>query len=173
MKTITLVCENCHRTFERRLSEYKRCQQKKYAVSCGRTCGAVLRNRKHARGNSDNLLRGHPLDEFSPLRFILGQVRNKAKARGKVFCLTLDDVKQQWDAQKGKCPYTGYTLQFPSASTHYKKRISSPYFASLDRIDSSKGYVQGNVEFVCLAVNYAKNGFSKEQMIEFFRLVTV
>lgn len=44
----------------------------------------------------------------------------------------------------------------------------SPYQASLDRIDSSKGYIEGNVEFVCLAVNYAKNGFSKEQMIEFF-----
>jgi hypothetical protein len=39
--------------------------------------------------------------------------------------------------------------------------------ASLDRIDSTKGYIKGNVEFVCLAINYAKNKFSKEDTLTF------
>lgn len=47
-------------------------------------------------------------------------------------------------------------------------KAETPYQASLDRIDSSRGYVKGNVEFVCLAVNFAKSTFSKEQMLEFF-----
>lgn len=41
--------------------------------------------------------------------------------------------------------------------------------ASLDRIDSSKGYIEGNVEFVCSAINLAKNNFSKEAMVSFLQ----
>ena len=83
--------------------------------------------------------------------------------------MTLESLKTQWDKQNGKCPYTGYTLVFPSETTAYKKRKSNPYTASIDRIDSSIGYEIGNFEFVCLTVNYAKNGFSKEEMISFFK----
>ena len=36
----------------------------------------------------------------------------------------------------GKCPFNG---------------------ASLDRIDSSKGYIEGNVQFICTSLNYMKN----------------
>lgn len=43
----------------------------------------------------------------------------------------------------------------------------TPTGASLDRIDSSKGYVKGNVQFVCLSMNYAKNGFSDQQIKDF------
>jgi hypothetical protein len=43
--------------------------------------------------------------------------------------------------------------------------------ASLDRIDSSKGYIEGNIEFVCLAINYAKNGFSKEETQNFIKMI--
>ena len=35
---------------------------------------------------------------------------------------------------------------------------------SLDRIDSAKGYVKGNVQFVCLGINYAKNRWSDTEM---------
>jgi len=35
--------------------------------------------------------------------------------------------------------------------------------ASLDRIDSSIGYIEGNVEFVCLFINLSKNSFSRQE----------
>jgi hypothetical protein len=59
------------------------------------------------------------------------------------------------------CPYTGKKMSLG--------KETSPYSASLDRIDSSKGYMKGNVEFVCLAVNLAKQSFSREQMMTFFQ----
>ena len=46
-----------------------------------------------------------------------------------------------------------------------------PRKASLDRINSSKGYVKGNVEFVCSSINLAKNSFTREQMKEFLRSI--
>jgi len=39
--------------------------------------------------------------------------------------------------------------------------------ASLDRIDSSKGYIQGNVQFVAYGINLAKNNFSDADVISF------
>jgi len=36
---------------------------------------------------------------------------------------------------------------------------------SVDRIDSSKGYVPGNVQLVCKWVNLAKQDYSNEDML--------
>ena len=47
----------------------------------------------------------------------------------------------------------------------------TPIKASLDRIDPSIGYVQGNVEFVCYCVNVMKNDFTKDQMITFINQI--
>lgn len=51
-----------------------------------------------------------------------------------------------------------------SADEDIKK---TPTKASLDRIDPNKGYIIGNVEFVCYCINVMKNDFTKEQMIDF------
>jgi len=40
--------------------------------------------------------------------------------------------------------------------------------ASLDRIDVTQGYLQGNVRFVAVPVNLAKNSFSDAELLEFF-----
>lgn len=133
----------------------------------------MLRNRKHAKGNLANLCAGNRLDELSPFRYYI----NKAGSSERVKHygnpnISPEYLKELWETQDGMCPYTGKKMELPlTTQDHHIKGI--PTRASLDRIDSSKGYVQGNVEFVCLAVNYAKNGFSKEQMIEFFKRQTV
>ena len=84
----------------------------------------------------------------------------------------MEDVRELWEQQHGICVYTGIQMQLPISEHESRVRgEKTPTQASLDRIDSSKGYVKGNVEFVCLAVNYAKNGFSKDQMLQFFAQV--
>ena len=47
-----------------------------------------------------------------------------------------------------------------------------PYTASLDRIDSEKGYVKENVRFVAVIANFSKNKFSDEDVIDFCEAVT-
>jgi hypothetical protein len=41
----------------------------------------------------------------------------------------------------------------------------------VDRIDSSKGYVKGNIQFTSIVCNHAKNGMSDIEMKEWIKLV--
>jgi hypothetical protein len=43
--------------------------------------------------------------------------------------------------------------------------------ASLDRIDSSKGYIKGNIQWVSRAVNYMKNDMSENDLLRIFDLI--
>ena len=49
-------------------------------------------------------------------------------------------------------------MELPSYKTCNKIDIRKQ--ASLDRIDSSKGYVKGNVQFIVAPINYMKNTLS-------------
>jgi len=55
---------------------------------------------------------------------------------------------------------------------HKKKGLKkTPDRASLDRIDSSKGYVKGNIQFVSLIAQYAKNDWNGDVIFEFANAV--
>lgn len=79
-------------------------------------------------------------------------------------------LKELWDNQNGICPYTGIKMLLPKTSTDFFHSLKK---ASLDRIDSKKGYIKGNVEFVCSAINLAKNSFTREEMKEFLSEIVV
>lgn len=52
---------------------------------------------------------------------------------------------------------------------HSKKVISN--MKSKDRIDSNKGYVEGNVQWVCKEINFMKHALSESRFIELCKLV--
>ena len=86
-------------------------------------------------GTANKTWRGY---EELPSKFI-GKLKNKDE---KVELLAL------WRKQDGKCAISGWGISFTERT------------ASLDRIDSTKGYVIGNVHWVHVNVNVCKNGFS-------------
>ena len=43
--------------------------------------------------------------------------------------------------------------------------------ASLDRIDSSKGYVEGNVQFISCCLNLAKSTLPSNRIYDFIQLI--
>lgn len=43
--------------------------------------------------------------------------------------------------------------------------------ASVDRIDSSKGYEKDNIQYVSRNINYAKGILSHQQMLDFINLI--
>ena len=142
-----------------------------YRVSCSRSCTATMRNKEFSKGNI-SFLKGYERnrqDEYSSFKYYLG----KTRAQGRILRygesnLTLEYLQKLWSQQNGICPYTKYEMILPKNTNEYSK-YHSPKKASLDRIDSTKGYVIGNVEFVCLLVNLAKNGFSKDEIMLFFQ----
>lgn len=170
MNTIKLKCDECGKSFERLLKEYKRSQKRKRKSFCGRTCQARNGNRKrdtefyktHCYNISQHA--GCRQDEYSPFRRFLSKSKFSIIKHGNK--LTLEYLKSLWEKQNGTCPYTGVKMILPK-NTGKSNRIKSLKKASLDRIDSSKGYEEGNVEFVCLGINLAKSDRTKEEMISF------
>jgi hypothetical protein len=72
-----------------------------------------------------------------------------------------------WNNQKGKCALTNITLILRN-----DEKIK-PNTASLDRIDSSIGYVKGNVQFVAYSINLAKVDFDNQEFIDFLHEVVL
>jgi hypothetical protein len=107
------------------------------------------------------------LDEFSPFR----KFRNSARKRDKESSITLQDLKSQWEKQKGICPYTGWPMMVFASAIYGLEQKYNPYKASLDRIDSSKGYVPDNIQFVCYMANIAKNQYPESFLVEFCKAV--
>lgn len=90
-----------------------------------------------------------------------GEVRRNAKARGLALSVTIEQAAALWDAQHGKCALSGSPLSFERMVGGIKQRGT----ASLDRIDSSRGYEVGNVQWVHKDVNKMKTNFSDEEFI--------
>lgn len=84
--------------------------------------------------------------------------------------LTLNYLKSVWNAQQGKCPMTGWNMRLPD-STNGWVGGSVPEAASLDRINNAKGYVRGNVRFVAVMVNLARQAFTDDDVKRFARAV--
>lgn len=175
MSKITLTCDTCNKEFEKARKEYnRRIRLGKDKFYCGLSCaGKSPENVKHIVSNGS----GHPVwelnnpkkqDEYSKFRPILKMLRSRVKDRPRDFNLTLEYLKEIWETQEGECPFTGFELELRTYKSDSQLNIKS---ASLDRIDNSKGYVQGNVRFVSVMFNFARNKFSDEEVIEFAQAV--
>ena len=75
-----------------------------------------------------------------------------------------------WDLylkQNKKCALTGLDICFGKIENGIKKEQT----ASLDRMDSSKGYVEGNVHWVHKDINNMKQDFSMEKLLNYCKLI--
>lgn len=77
------------------------------------------------------------------------------------FDLTTEFLEQLFENQKGLCPITGFKITLEGSQEFELKRFT----ASLDRIDSSKGYTKDNVWFVTLQANYMKSQLTLEELV--------
>lgn len=72
-------------------------------------------------------------------------------ARGIEFAVTIEYLWDLFLRQEKKCVFTGWSIGFNP--TYMDKKSKT---ASLDRIDSSKGYIEGNLQWVHRIVNKLK-----------------
>ncbi|MUH00946.1 hypothetical protein F7734_55270 [Scytonema sp. UIC 10036] len=120
---------------------------------------------------SDNLFFSDRRDKYSPFRQHLKLARRRVKTHGRECTITLEYLKELWEKQDGRCPYTGWQLQNLETTAHWDTHKLHPRTASLDRIDSSVGYIPGNVQFVSVMANFAKRDFQEEELLEFCKSV--
>jgi transposase len=116
------------------------------------------------------------IDKYTPFRYYMSSIRRNIKTRGlspTKNLVTLDDLKKQWEKQKGLCSYSGIQLKLYTLSkARYNYSMKSDLrHASLDRIDPTKGYETGNIQYICWPLNLAKNTMSHQQMKKFLKLI--
>lgn len=172
MKTIKLVCANCFKEFEKDIKEHRR-QIKKGndRFFCGLSCVCQKRNEENPPpGNPQNLIADNRRDEHTPFRWFVARGRDRSKTHTYGCDITVEYLKELWEQQKGICPFTGWLLTLPEDTGNCFIE-SSPSNASIDRIDNSIGYMQGNVRFVAVMANLARQRFTDEQLINFCKAV--
>lgn len=123
---------------------------KKYRVKC-KLC--VLDDAK--KNNDKTYKTKSEKRSQSPKNFISGILNHATRRKQNLgFDIDLMYLLELFDAQGGKCALTGVQMTYVAGSGKVATNIS------IDRIDSSKGYVRDNVQFVCDVVNRMKQELS-------------
>jgi hypothetical protein len=100
-------------------------------------------------------------DGFDLVSFLekgFSRYKVNAKARALEFDIAVAEIIAIAQKQKWRCAVTG--IKFSLRKIDGKRR--KPFAPSVDRIDSAKGYIKGNVRVVCLATNLAINEWGDE-----------
>jgi hypothetical protein len=163
----TCSCDNCGIEFEKPQSEIIRNKKLGRQNFCSRTCVGLnnVKNFGDKRSNYDiSKHSGWKKDDYTKFRYHFRNI----KKRNKEVDITLEYLRDVWNRQQETCPYLGIKLTLNSYGKIKKDPITS---ASIDRIDSSKGYVKGNIQWISRAVNLMKNDMSENELLKIFDLI--
>jgi hypothetical protein len=83
----------------------------------------------------------------------------KRRTEKKEYNIDIDEeyLEELFNKQKGICSLTGRTLVF---DVNHENRLS------LDRIDSNKGYIKDNIQWVCSIANNSKQDSTMKQYLK-------
>ena len=90
--------------------------------------------------------------------------KKSAELRGLMFNITVEDVWFLYTSQEGRCALSGMPIGWAE--------IGPKHTASIDRIDSSKGYLKDNVQLLHKDVNFMKQQFNQEYFIEVCKAIS-
>jgi len=129
------------------------------ATGATKSCGC-LKKEAHKELTKRNF---KGINDLSSTYF--SQIQRSARNRNLELTVTKEFLWDLFVEQHRKCALSGEGI------TLIKGRDTSIQTASLDRIDSSKGYVVGNVQWVHKVVNILKNNLSDTDFLNWCCLV--
>lgn len=94
---------------------------------------------------------------------IWNRIKQCAKQRKKEFSISIEEAWELYNKQGGKCALSGVSIKFAESC---QALIDGENTCSLDRIDSTRGYVSGNIQWVHVVVNYMKQEFTQHEFVE-------
>lgn len=100
---------------------------------------------------------------------LFNKIYRNARKKKVDFDITIEYVWDLFLKQNKKCKYTNVILTFPKSTKENQKNL---YTASLDRIDSSKGYIEGNVQWVHKRINIMKLDMEELEFLNWCKLVS-
>lgn len=126
-----------------------------------KSCGC---KRYNCIENKEKLL--FPVSTFEEFEPVYTKLKCRARFSGRKFTVS---AKYLWDLylkQNKKCSLTGQLINI--YRTNVTKKLNK---ASLDRIDSSLDYIEGNVQWVEVRINKMKSNMTEFEFIDRCRLV--
>lgn len=125
-----------------------------------RSCGCLKDESARRPNLSKRLASGQ-----SNMNVVVKQYRHTAKRRGLPFSLPVVRVHE---LLRSDCFYCGSP---PSSVMHKKGSFGEFIYNGLDRVDSSAGYVEGNVVSACVVCNWMKSTMPLGKFIEHVRRI--
>ena len=165
MMLTELTCLHCRKLFKRQSSLHKRSQRRGVNnIFCSCSC-AVKHHHKHSSPwwNMKGLKSDNRKDRLTRFRIFT----QMARSRDSEADITPEYLEEIWNKQNGECPICGEKLLLPDGAKTRWKNGKAWNNASIDRIDNEIGYEKGNVRFVSLMANLAKNSFPGADLIKF------
>jgi len=167
-------CSECGESVEKSDREYKRRRKvmgEDVNFFCNLSCTASFRNKNLTE---EQLTRNrHHLLKISKHASNAARRNNykgrftyylkKARSRNRTMNIDNNCLEEIWSRQGGRCAISGIELIINKG----RKSDKHLRLASLDRIDSTKGYLKGNVRFIAVPLNYAKNDYDNDEFSEF------
>jgi len=90
-----------------------------------------------------------------------------AKHRNLEFAITAQQAYELLEKQQFKCALSGVPIKLSAKYySSFKNGRRTEQTASLDRIDSSKGYTIDNIQWLHKEVNFIKTDFSQNEIID-------
>lgn len=94
---------------------------------------------------------------------VFHRIKALAKRRKILFEITIEYAWELFQSQNGCCALTGTKIILP---TNYKPDWHVRFNGSLDRIDSSQGYIKENVQWVLKKINMMKQAYTQSEFID-------
>ena len=91
-----------------------------------------------------------------------GRIRkgNQSTKRHKI-TITIEDLKELWSIQKGKCYWLGIDMSLEDLFIPY-----SPFAISVDRLNSENGYHRGNIVLTTRFANRGRGKYDNADFVE-------
>lgn len=135
-----------------------------------KSCGCLKKEKDEKKGKLHPDFKGYgEITQSFWNQHIIRSAKGDFKRNRKETPLEID-IEYGWNLyleQNKKCALTGLNITFPA------KQGDTTQTCSLDRIDSSKGYIKGNVQWVHKHINIMKNKFEQDYFIEMCKLVAI
>ena len=110
--------------------------------------------------NHDNNFKG----KYHSIPYTWFNIKKKSGlSRGYVFTLTIEDIWNLYEKQGGVCALSEVPIGWSD------KGLTAT--ASIDRIDSSEGYILENVQLVHKDINFMKQQFDQDYFIDMCKAV--
>lgn len=159
----------------KRLPEYTKTRGALWECEC--KCGNKIKLSSNALTSGNNITCGNKINhnntvlDTKNLRFgelpatHISSIKQNAIKRNLVFDLTGEYLWDLFLQQNKKCAISNIDLVFtPNRNSHKFRYLTT---ASLDRIDSSKGYIVGNVRWVHKDINKMLSNYGDEKFIDY------